>query len=112
KDARDPHPRLRDFLEHQRIRDGVDGDAVELFGYEHAEQAHPLHLVDDLFRIAAGELPLASDRRDALPREFANQVAERALVVGQLEVHVATASWLRQRVRGRGGRQAPYGETL
>ena len=62
QDPGDAHPCFRDLLEHDGVRNSVDGDAAVLLRDQHPEQAHRLHLLDDLVRIAAGELHLASDR--------------------------------------------------
>jgi len=89
QDSGHAHPCLRDLLEHDRVGDSVDGDASVLLWHQHPEQAHRLHLIDDLFRVATGELPLARHRGDALAREIAHEVAERRLLLGELEVHRA-----------------------
>jgi hypothetical protein len=87
QDSGHAHPCLRDLFEDDRVGDRVDGDAPVLLGHQHSEQAHLLHLVDDLFRVAAGQLPLARDRADALAGKIAHEVPERGLLLRKLEVH-------------------------
>jgi len=87
QDPRDAHPRLRDLLEHERVRDGVDRDTPVSLGHQHPEQAHRLHLLDDLFGVAPGELPFASYGSDALAREVAHEISKRRLLLRELEVH-------------------------
>ena len=81
EDAGHAHPGPGDLLEDDGVRDRVDGDPSESLRHKHAEQTHRPHLVDDLFRIAARELPFARDRADALACEVAHQVAERSLLI-------------------------------
>ncbi len=106
EDSGHAHPRFRNLLEDDRIGDRVDGDAAVLLGHEHPEQAHRLHLVDDLFWVAAGQLPLARNRADALAREVAHQVAERGLLFGELEVHRSSPSALSRSDLDRAGRSS------
>jgi hypothetical protein len=87
QDAGDSHPRFGDLLEDDGIGHGVDADASVLLWDQHAEEAHLLHLVDDLGGIAIAQLPFTRDWRDAPAREIAHEVAEGSLLAGQLEIH-------------------------
>src|SRR5262245_56767994 len=87
ENSRHPHPGLGDLFEHDRVRDGVDADPPVLARYQHPEEAHPLHLIDDLGRVSSGELPIARHWRNAPPREIAHEIAKRSLLLGEFEVH-------------------------
>ena len=53
--------------------------------------------LDDLRRVAPGLLPLARDGDDLAVDELPQNVAKRALVVGEAEVHRRVSSWSRDR---------------
>jgi hypothetical protein len=89
--AGDAHPPARDLLEGERERDRVDIEAAVLLGDGEPEQAHRLHRVDDLGRVAVGLLPLPGDRTDLLVDEVTQGVAVQRLLVAQGEVHGASS---------------------
>ena len=86
---RDGRVDARELLDRDRVRNRVASGASVLLRNRKAHEAELGELADELVREATDQVELCSDRRDALPRERPDRVADQLLLGSEVEVHAA-----------------------
>ena len=85
EDPRQRHPAAGELYDHQRVGQQRHAEAAVLLGNHHPEEAHLLHLLDDLLGVLVVVLHLVGDGDDLPLDELADGVHDHALVFGQLD---------------------------
>ena len=94
---RDRRVDARQLLDRDRVRERVGAAAAVLLGDRHAHQPELGHLGDEVVREALLAVELLGDRRDLLERELPNRVAEKLVLVVEVEVQAHGAAMVPSR---------------
>src|SRR5216683_7957920 len=95
----------RHFLQHQRIRNGIESRPAPLFRHQHPAAAHLAEFLDRFGRKFFRLLPFLHERAHLRLHELADGIANQFLVVAKRKIHQSIVRGVRTMLTQPGGMQ-------